>query len=304
MASIPVPPPPPPAIGNIQGLPVAPKLHSTSKNMITKVPDNSQNKEDPKESISNLMKRLNLPEENTRCVFKYKPLEAVIQDGPMCGLVALCMASQYLDKPRLDATEVLKVAQEKHFSKQGEMFSADYMAILARDLLCCVSEVHCTNLDEQIMDALLTGNPVLIPYDKDGNNEPCCKQGQKAHWAILSGVVCLGLNSIPNSMNEEVSEESSQELPQIVNVPDRCDISYSTLKPHLSEDSHIYVFAKQGKSKHTGLWHLDSLLKSNANLVKLGPKIESDLDNFVVANGIESGLCGQIVVLKTDRLLT
>ena len=24
-------------------------------------------------------------------------------------------------------------------------------------------------------------------YDKDGNNEPCCKKGHKAHWAVLTG---------------------------------------------------------------------------------------------------------------------
>ena len=26
-------------------------------------------------------------------------------------------------------------------------------------------------------------------YDKDGNNEPCCKRGHKAHWAVLSGML-------------------------------------------------------------------------------------------------------------------
>ena len=36
---------------------------------------------------------------------------------------------------------------------------------------------------------MLTLFPELVNarYDRDGNNEPCCKKGHKAHWAVLIG---------------------------------------------------------------------------------------------------------------------
>ena len=59
----------------------------------------------------------------------------------------------------------------------------------------------------------------------------------------------------------------------------------------------VYVFAKQGKSRQTGLWNLDSLIKSCENLEEIGAKISSDADNYVIPAELKVGLAGQIIVL-------
>ena len=62
-------------------------------------------------------------------------------------------------------------------------------------------------------------------------------------------------------------------------------------------DDDVYVFAKQGKSRHTGLWNLDSLIRSCENLEELDPKIQGDRDNYIIPSGVKDGLAGQVVVL-------
>ena len=32
---------------------------------------------------------------------------------------------------------------------------------------------------------------VMTRYDRDGNNEPCLKNGHKAHWAVFTGGLSL-----------------------------------------------------------------------------------------------------------------
>ena len=69
------------------------------------------------------------------------------------------------------------------------------------------------------------------------------------------------------------------------------------LRNHLRTGADVYVFAKQGKSRHTGLWNLDSLIRSCENLEELDPKIQSDRDNYVIPCRLQDGLAGQVLVL-------
>ena len=69
------------------------------------------------------------------------------------------------------------------------------------------------------------------------------------------------------------------------------------VRDHLSNSTDVYVFAKQGKSRHTGLWNLDSLIRSCENLEELDPKIQRDRDNYVIPCGLQDGLAGQVAVL-------
>lgn len=56
---------------------------------------------------------------------------AQLQEGPQCGIVALCMAAG--EGVKVD--EVQQEARRRGFTLQGEMFSVDNMASLARDVL-------------------------------------------------------------------------------------------------------------------------------------------------------------------------
>ena len=64
------------------------------------------------------------------------------------------------------------------------------MATLASNLYACKAEVYDGNLFEnrvEIVQHILLGHPILVPYDNDRNFEPCLRNGHKAHWAILTG---------------------------------------------------------------------------------------------------------------------
>ena len=64
----------------------------------------------------------------------------------------------------------------------------------------------------------------------------------------------------------------------------------------LCRPNNTYVFAHQGKSKHTGLWLLSDLLASNSNLIEVGP--DRSHEEFVLPEGgITEGLCSQTVTL-------
>ena len=78
-----------------------------------------------------------------------------------------------------------------------------------------------------------------------------------------------------------------------INATDSCN-----MKVHLKDTADMYVFAKQGKSRHTGLWNLDLLIKSCENLQETGVKIQSDISNYIVPTDLRAGLAGQIIVLQ------
>ena len=83
---------------------------------------------------------------------------------------------------------------------------------------------------------------------------------------------------LPHAM----TEEDTGLLPQI------CDTV---------EHKDVYVFARHGKSRHLGLWRLDKLLPSNANLTELDPQRSPD-DYIIPSEGLSLALGSQIVLLQ------
>ena len=64
-----------------------------------------------------------------------------------------------------------------------------------------------------------------------------------------------------------------------------------------SSASQLYVYGVQGKSKYTGVWTLESLLSSNANLKEVDPDRMAEKDNYILPDSLEEGLCNQLVFL-------
>ncbi|GLV43334.1 uncharacterized protein CBL_03877 [Carabus blaptoides fortunei] len=51
-------------------------------------------------------------------------------------------------------------------------------------------EVYSGNLNSnRIIEFLLNQGILLVPYDADANHSPCNKDGHKAHWALISGII-------------------------------------------------------------------------------------------------------------------
>lgn len=62
---------------------------------------------------------------------------------------------------------------------------------------------------------------------------------------------------------------------------------------------NVVVYAHQGKSKHVGIWPLQDLLDSNANLLELDPRRASDGKDYVLPEGgVHRGLCKRIVIIS------
>lgn len=163
-----------------------------------------------------------------------------LQDGPQCGLVALWMASNTLIRTisngnneineRVKSTEndseiveksqtstsdmfpsvdwIQNMAKVKQFSRKGEMFSADNLAILAEICFqhylnqCSVENTLSAYVIKNDVYSLLTSyekmvdffannsyhQVLLVPYDSDYDQRPCRKRGHKSHWCIISGI--------------------------------------------------------------------------------------------------------------------
>lgn len=101
-------------------------------------------------------------------------------DGAICPMEE----AQELDN-------LLKMAQARGFSYQGEMYSAENLAKLAKEFYGYEYLVTRTAFEDTsdnfVISEVLKGNAVLIPYDADKNHEPCLENGHRAHWALITG---------------------------------------------------------------------------------------------------------------------
>ncbi|KAM8902829.1 actin maturation protease isoform 2-T2 [Spinachia spinachia] len=228
-------------------------------------------------------------------VNKYVP--SLIQDGPQCGLVALWM-STHLREPQLcvDMETVVQTALSRGYTAQGEMFSADDMALLAEEVCGCKAELLSGGIKGDNAAAVITHlwgrQPVLIPYDEDYNHEPCRRSGHRAHWAVASGVL-LGVEQGSGRKEHTRPDPTLPWLYVAIDNSAPCPAGDTALK-------EVYVLAKQGKSLRYQLWSLDSIAKSNEQLRTMDPKRASDGTQYVVPlGGVEAGLAGRVVLLHT-----
>lgn len=278
--------------------------------------------------------------ENTFVITYVKHIRPVIQNGPMCGLVALTMASNMLlDSRRTSASvkdplkdtslsetekhpeSVLEYAKQAGFTKQGEMFSVEYMQEIAEHHLSMSAKI--INLESLIQQSLLEllvseNNAVLIPYDADKNHTPCQAKGHKAHWCVLVGFALTLINKTPSShedstllhccsLDERVQghlilkEEYKQRFVSILNSVVTADTYQDGRSGQVKVDG-LHVFARHGKSRHLGLWNIEDLRRSNGNLFEVDPQ-RTQPGEYVIpepaAGGIKDGLCCKALIVSS-----
>ncbi|XP_032221172.2 UPF0692 protein C19orf54 homolog [Nematostella vectensis] len=245
------------------------------------------------------------------------PVKPLMQgNAPRCGLVALSMAASVptfkhqhiqLDNHHNNETELselLTLAQRRGYSKHGEMLSAFYLSALAEDFYDLHSEVTCDTLSakEKVLNHLLQGCPILVPYDSGPNHEPCLVNGRKAHWAVISGFLC-------GFCDEEYNWEEFKSFAHVIGNDDMMHLLYSIENPSevnitlpKNIQDHIYLLVKQSKSRHTAVWSLNALEKSNCNLFEFGRKKGESINNFVLPEGgLREGLNGKLVFLTNKK---
>ncbi|XP_071352542.1 actin maturation protease [Trachinotus anak] len=294
-SSPPPPPPPPPAPGPPPPPPPAPaqkkKLYQTIASSRSPVEG------DHTEALLLLSQRDRSFRKDLQWILVNTYVPSFIQDGPQCGLVALWMAA-HLRQPQLsiDMETVVQTALSRGYTAQGEMFSANNMALLAEEVCGCKAELLSGGLSGNNAAAIITHlwgrQPVLIPYDEDYNHEPCQRSGHRAHWAVASGVL-LGLDQGSVRENHHQPDPSLPwlYLPSGTRFP--CPVNSTGLR-------EVHILAKQGKSLRYQLWSLDSVAQSNEQLRLMDPQRANDGAQYVVPQGgVEAGLAGQAVLLHT-----
>lgn len=172
-----------------------------------------------------------------------------------------------------DLETILSSARNQGLSGQGELFSAPDLAKLGNSLLKNVRfEAGNWNSAEQVLEALENGQLVLIAYDKDGNNEPCLKDGAKAHWCVVNGYIVPGEGG-GRTLNVELGGSA---------VTLEASFEEMDSKRSISTDTEwLYLLCYHGKSLHQAIWPFKDLWDSNSNLFQVGPDVLGQPDKYV-----------------------
>ncbi|XP_071079323.1 actin maturation protease-like [Haliotis cracherodii] len=230
----------------------------------------------------------------------YRPVQPMIQKGPLCGMVALAMAAHLLSKQDVSAESILEKSKSKKYSHQGELFSADWVIHLARDMLRCDAEqLAMTEGRGAVVWKMLRGSLLLVPYDADKNHYPCLKKGHKAHWALITGFFVVLDKALEKTLKDYLPPD-----PEVPNLYHCKDPRQLVVVQHqiVKSCKIVHVYGHQGKSKYPGIWPLDDLLASNANLREIDPERVKDIQDYVVpGGGIRAGLCGRIVTVTAKK---
>ncbi len=245
--------------------------------------------------------------ETSKYVISYiRSTAPVLQNGPMCGLVAMTMASELLDTSSVGVKSnthpecILEFAKQRGFTKQGEIFSTQYMQHIIQEYLAMGAEIlQIQSLSEMKLIELLlsTSKTMLVPYDADKNHSPCLAGGHKAHWCVLVGfAVCLATDGTNRAALQQCTQKSADNLLLL-----KSNSKEQFVEMLLSGKCHVngvYVFARHGKSRYMGLWNWNELRRSNENLLGIDPQ-RTQPGEYVIPTpgGIREGLCSQIVTL-------
>jgi len=326
-----VAPPPPPPPSTTSNPPPPPHTMTTSakispaalRGLKTDQFKEISSEEMIKESLTRL-KKFSPEFQKAKLQVFNRPSQPLLQEGPQCGLVALCMATRMLIKDsNISTREIFKMATEKGYTKQGEMFSAANLADLAHSVLGRDSRVSLENIDilgddSQVCADLLAGDVLLVPYDCDFNHGPCLAEGRKAHWALLTGFVLVSNEESPDYLvsNEESPENfvSNEDFPEnLVSNEDFADYLVSDeespdnlvqVSSHHKitgiENKKLLLFGRQSKSLVLGAWDKELLISSNKNLKIVDAKRSTD-EYIIPAGGLEEGLASKIIRISAAR---
>lgn len=192
--------------------------------------------------------------------------------------------------PPLD--DLLASARRLSISESGELFDATHLLELGRLHAPHVewTAIEWTNAD-QCTSVLDQGGVVLVAYDKDGNNEPCLKNGSKAHWAVVNGYAHPGKGA-EDAIIRRFETTSSPALitAAFEELPSR---NLASTPP-----SNLYLLCYHGKSLHQAVWAYEDLFRSNANLYQVADDIMRSDKHIVPGQGQLDGLRGWIIVAQ------
>lgn len=141
---------------------------------------------------------------------------------------------------------------------------------------------------------VLPAEPNVTPRALSAN-VPSRPQGAIANRAISA-------RTLPAEPPHYPQVESTKLTHDVGNLSHDKVIKASSCRNPLEAASYILVYAKQGKSKHTGIWNAKTLVESCCNLIEIDPERLQDGDNYTFPDkGIQEELCGKVVVLHLRK---
>ncbi|EFO90593.1 hypothetical protein CRE_08157 [Caenorhabditis remanei] len=174
------------------------------------------------------------------------------QKGPTCGLVALSMCLEHFGV-KISVDDILERAKSMGFTKQGEMYSVDYMSSLINEYLPnCSKAIEMPNAKE-FTQSICEGKHILVAYDCGPNFQPVYSKGNSAHWLLACGFV--------------EKQES---------------IGFIETRESIADPSEIAIIGYQGKSTNLNIFPFNEIIASNAQLFEAGSK--RDPDEYIIPN--------------------
>ena len=216
------------------------------------------------------------------------------QTGPSCGISAMNMlcgslngSSKPLDTPPtlcsqcvkgkeicegdVEGSNALRMAIELGVSSDGELFCAYNFSLVAKKALCLHLKVSEEWSIVQIVDELVSGSPVVVPYDRSlSDHRPGLFGGGKAHWCLITGFISrVGSSQKPSS---EIGESCDNES-CIMNLSDKPS-TISLIGEHKRNefqestliDGDILLVCMHSMSRSPFLCSFQELVQSNQQL--------------------------------------
>ncbi|XP_014247333.1 UPF0692 protein CG33108 [Cimex lectularius] len=188
---------------------------------------------------------------------KYTHIDPQIQIGPTCGLVALSMISS-LTPVKISADELIKISIKEGFTIKGEMFSAENLTILTK----------------KILDDMF-----IITHHVGGL--------QRRRKEIVNDLLNDTLLLVPY-------DAAQNHHPGCFNGH---KAHWAIVCGVIVDGFNHYLIARQGKSKHVGIWRFEELAESNNNLNVVSPKRSKEEGGYIF-HDIKKTLAGHYVSLK------
>lgn len=233
------------------------------------------------------------------------------QIGPSCGLASLRMAREYFMSQRsVDHGEqtmhqlpsLLTEAQERGYTKDGEVFDANNLVKLAGDVCWIDCEMRSFQAvrPADILHELCLGGIWILPYDSNRRTKrPGCFEGKNAHYGILIGVLC----GLDGSNSPQICEEPSG-LAKFEEIEKNSDGSSVLAAASNLHSESCYLLVQHSLSSALSIASFQEFAASNAQLqsmdsYKFGAQHLDLKDRLLLCRGLQSRGLG--AVSKADQ---
>ena len=188
----------------------------------------------------------------------------ILQKGPVCGFVVLAYNGIYT------LEEWIQKGKEEGLTISGELFNALDLSKFANKhgLLNRVERYDAFSM----VNHLLNGRLIGIPYDSDKNHIPMNANGSFAHWGLIHGF------SFDQNLAFSVLSENTRDSKQLI-----------------QNEKNLNFLIRQGKSKYSRWIPHEILKESNSNLLKVRDNLDPKL--YMIPKELENTLANLILLL-------